>query len=79
MNGNVWLPADNINVISLYTQCILLPMINMSVLRGDIYKGCQCFAYRVSDKVREYVDKKSLLDTSNWLSVFEANEMEIYQ
>ncbi len=24
MNGNVWLPADNINVISLYTQGILL-------------------------------------------------------
>ena len=79
MSGNVWLPAENISVLSLHNQGILYPMITISVHRGDIYKGCQCFAYRVSEKVREYMSEKSLLDTSDWKSVSETREMEIYQ
>ena len=78
-DGNVWLPADNINVISLYSQGILYPMTGISVHRGDIYTGTQCFAYRVSEKVAEYVSEKSVLDDHNWQSVSEAHEMEIYQ
>ena len=78
-NGNVWLPADNINVISLYSQGILYPMTGMSVHRGDIYTGTQCFAYRVSEKVAEYVSEKSVLVAHDWQSVSEAREMEIYQ
>ena len=78
-NGNVWLPADNINVISLYSQGILYPMTGMSVHRGDIYTGTQCFAYRVSEKVAEYVSEKSVLVAHDWQSVSEASEMEIYQ
>ena len=38
MSGNVWLPADNISVLSLLNQGILCPMIGMSVHRGNIYQ-----------------------------------------
>lgn len=79
MSGNVWLPAENINVLSLHSQGIIYPITGMTIHRGDFYKGCQCFAYRVSEKIREYVSEKSLLDTTDWQSISQASEMEIYQ
>ena len=78
-NGNVWLPPDNINVLSLCIQGILIPMTGVSVHRGDIYKGGQCFAYRVSDRLKEYVCENKILDTHIWQSTTEAGEMAIYQ
>lgn len=79
MSGNVWLPAENINVLSLHSQGIIYPITGMTTHRGDFYQGCQCFAFRVSERIREYVSEKSLLDTQDWQSISQASELEIYQ
>ena len=79
-SGNVWFPADDADVLSLYNCGILEAMTGATIARGkDIFSSKECFAFRVSDSIRDYITENEVMSSSDWLGLPELPEMNMYQ
>ena len=79
-SGNVWFPAEDADVLSLYNCGILETMTGATIARGkDIFSSKECFAFRVSDSIRDYITENEVMSSSDWSGLPELPEMNMYQ
>ena len=75
----VWLPAENISVLSLLNKGILRVLNRVSTLRGIYYaEAAQCLPCKWMDHVSKYVSKYKTNITNMWEDVPAAG-FDIYQ